>query len=92
METDLIDPFKSLTVEVALPDNPPILNQVVVTYPIPDSHKGRTRLFYRHPMLVQSPILQPGRIAAKVIHESGEIILGAPWVVLNPAAIPQKTN
>jgi hypothetical protein len=93
METDITDPFQTLAVEVTLPEIPPAHNQVLVTYPIPSIYEGRSRLFYRHPMLVLGPTLRPGRIAAKVIHESGEIIVGAPWIVMNPAAVaPPKVN
>ena len=91
METEVTDPFRSLTVEVKLPDIPPIRNQVLVTFPIPPStHEGRTRLFYRHPLLVQAPTLRPGRIEAKVIHDSGEIAVGAPWITTTP--VLQKPN
>ncbi len=87
METDLTDPFKSLAVEVTLPGSPPVRNQVFVTFPVPlAAHEGRSRLFYRHPLLIQRPMLRPGRIEAKVIHESGEIIVGAPWIALPPTS------
>jgi hypothetical protein len=83
METDLSDSFKSLAVEVTLPGNAPVRQPVPITFPIPTAqHEGRARLFYRHPMLIQAPTLRQGRIIVKVIHESGEIIVGAPWIGL----------
>jgi hypothetical protein len=92
METELSDPFRSLAVEVVLPGNVPVRNQVPVTYPIPSGliREGTTRLFYRHPMLVPSPILRPGRIEAKAVHDSGEITVGAPWII--PVQSPPTTN
>ncbi len=91
METDLSDPFRSLAVEVTLPESDAVRHVVGVTYPIPSTaHEGRTRLFYRHPLLIQAPVLRPGRIDAKVIHEGGEIVVGAPWIVT--LATPPKVN
>jgi hypothetical protein len=88
MDTSLDDPFRSLAVEVTLPGSPAVQNTVPVVFPIPPAmiQADRTRLYYRHPMLIQAPTLRPGRISAKVIHENGEIIVGAPWIVLTPAA------
>lgn len=82
LETDLSDPFRNLQVEVKLPGNDPIRVPVLITYPAPPStiQQGRTRLFYRHPLLIPQPMLRLGRIEAKAIHESGEIEIGAPWI------------
>lgn len=91
METDVADPFRSLAVEITLPGNPPVRNQVLVTFPIPPAAvQERTRLFYRHPLLIQAPILRPGHIEAKVIHEGGEISVGSPWIT--PVPVMPKPN
>lgn len=91
-ETDLADPFRSLVVEVTLPGSQPVRNVVGLIPPevLQNVSRERTRAYYRHPLLVQSPVLRPGKIEAKLIHESGEIIVGAPWIVLNPPA-PQPS-
>jgi hypothetical protein len=82
METDAADAFRSLAVEVKLPESTPVRHQVFVTFPVPP-FEGR-KVFYRHPLLVQGPTLRPGRIEAKVIHEEGEILVGAPWIAPIP--------
>lgn len=91
MESDIADPFRSLAVEVTLPESKPVRNQVFVTIPLPPT-EGRTRLFSRHPLLIQAPVLRPGRIEAKIIHDTGEIIVGAPWIAVNPPTPPPKPN
>jgi hypothetical protein len=88
IETDVSDPFHSLAVEVVLPGSDAIRNQVVIFPPdftaaAAAATPGRTRLVYRHPLLVPGPTLRPGKIAAKVIHEKGEIAVTAPWITLN---------
>jgi len=91
METDLADPFKRLAVEVTLPKNQPVRNPVLVMFPLPlPPGQGPPRLFYRHPLLIQSPMLHAGPIEAKVIHESGEIIIGAPAITLLPTSPPTQ--
>jgi hypothetical protein len=93
-ETDISDPFRSLSVEVTLPATTPIRQSVPVQWPIPAiAEHGRTRIFVRWPLLIPAPLtLHPGRIEAKVIHENGEIEVGAPWILLNPAGPPSKAN
>jgi hypothetical protein len=90
METDMSEPFQTLAIEVTLPNSQPIRNVVGIMPPelARLAGPGRTRFFYRHPLLVQAPILKPGKIEAKVIHEKGEIVVGAPWIALNPATTP----
>ena len=87
METDIEDAFQSLSVEVTLPGNDPVRHGVPVIWPI-SGEEGR-RLFYKHPMLIQNPTLRRGRIEAKVIHESGEIVVGTPHIAVVSA---QKTS
>lgn len=85
-ETSLDDPFHSLIAEVTLPGNQPVRNMVALIPPevLKAVDRQRARAYYRHPLLVPAPILHPGQIEAKLIHESGEIIVGAPWIILNP--------
>jgi hypothetical protein len=90
-ETDVSDPFKSFAVEVTLPGNGPIRNDIplIPAEIIAAANPGKTRLIYRQPLLVPAPVLRPGRIMAKVIHERGDMIVTAPWIVQN---LPQKAN
>jgi hypothetical protein len=84
-ETDIAEPFRMLIAEVTLPGNAPVRNPVNLIPPqaLIGLSPDRSRAFYRHPLLVSGPLLHPGRIEAKLIHESGEITVGAPWIVLN---------
>jgi hypothetical protein len=79
--TDASDPFKSLAAQVTLPGSDPATQLIPILVPPPSE---RTKLFVRYPMLLSAPILRPGRILAKMIHENGEIPVSAPWIV--PAA------
>ena len=93
VETDLSDPFRSLQAEVTFPESAPITSTVPVTWPIPLSPVDRTKFSVRWPMLLQNLTLRPGKINAKLIHESGEIIVSAPWIVSNaPPAEQPKSN
>jgi hypothetical protein len=93
VETDLSEPFKSLVIEIKLPGSDPIRLPPLVIPPIGPAPSGRTRQLYRWPQLVQSALLRPGKIEAKIIHESGEIVIGGPWISLvTPSApIPAPT-
>jgi hypothetical protein len=88
-ESDLNDPFRSAFVEVTLPGNEPIRQQVPVAWPMQiPAPSERTKVFVKWPLLVGWPTLRPGRIEAKFIHEGGEIIVGAPWIVTS--AVPAE--
>jgi hypothetical protein len=90
-ETDISDPFQSFAVEVTLPGSEPIRTAVPIMPAaiVAAANPGKTRLSYRHPLLVPAPVLRPGQIKAKLIHEKGEIIVTAPWIVHNQT---QRTN
>lgn len=86
IETDLSNPFHSIQVEVTLPGAEPVRQPVLIPPPQfitaqANSQPERTRFYLRHPLLIQTPTLRAGRIEAKVIHEAGEIIVGAPWIL-----------
>ena len=83
-ETDLDDPFRSLDLEVTLPGSEPVRQSVPVAWPVQPETAGRSKIFVRWPLLISMPTLRPGRIDAKVIHDAGEIVIGAPWITLNP--------
>ncbi len=88
IETDVTEPFHSLTLEIKMPGSEPVRMPPVQIPPGPHI-EGRTRQFLRWPQLVQNVRLSPGKIEAKVIHESGEIPVAGPWIVL--AAPPPPT-
>lgn len=96
IETDLSEPFQSLSVQITLPGNDPIRQPVFVPPPQflaaqVQANPARSRWYTRHPVLIPAPVLRPGRIEAKVIHESGEIIVVTPWIV-NPTVAPSPTS
>jgi len=84
VETDIKDPFRSVTLQVALPESAPTRFQIPIMPPL-DVHPDRERLIVRWPLVVSPAILKPGKIEAKVIHETGEINAAAPWVLLASA-------
>ncbi|HVB90206.1 MAG TPA: hypothetical protein VND97_08410 [Beijerinckiaceae bacterium] len=87
VETDNDDPFMFLRLHVALPGESPVLMQIPTTpVHISPGVKEISKQFIRWPLLVQAPILRPGRIEAKVIHDKGEIVVGAPWITYTGAA------
>ncbi len=97
VETDIADPFHSLSVEVSLPELPPVRN-VVPVFPHQffiaqaQAQPERRWITVKHPMIIQGPSLRPGRIEAKVIHENGEIAITPQWITLNPSAQIAKAN
>lgn len=98
IQTDVSNPFKSLSVEVTLPQTPPVSGIVFVAPPellaaLIQAHPQRTVYTVKHPLLITAPALRPGRIEAKVIHEAGEIPVTAQWIRLNaPPIAAVQTN
>jgi hypothetical protein len=87
IETDVEDPFRSLTLEVSLPGSTP--NRLEVG-PLPTVSvlPGRRQWNIRWPFLIPLPVLRPGHIEAKVVHEKGELIASAPWISIATATPP----
>jgi hypothetical protein len=85
IETGIDEPFRSLLLEVKLPESEPVRLPVTLTATIPTA--GKTTTIYRWPLLVQAPTLRPGPIEVKVIHERGEISVAAPWIVMTSPPI-----
>lgn len=98
IETDVAEPFQSLSVEIVLPGMPPVSNIVflppaqIVTAQAKMFNPPRTKYTARHPLLIPTPTLRPGRIEAKVIHEAGEIALISQWITINPPASITQAN
>jgi hypothetical protein len=78
--TEIDDLFKMLQVQITLPGVPPTTQSIPIApfVPVP----GHTRWLLHWPLLVRQPVLRPGRIEAKVIHEKGEIVPPTPWISL----------
>jgi hypothetical protein len=89
IETDIANPFRTVKVEVTLPGNEPVSNFVAIQ-PTP-LLPGRTRSILRWPLLIPAPKLRTGRIEAKVIHESGEILASVPWII-SPQTVAAVTQ
>ncbi|MGJ4996219.1 hypothetical protein ACQR0Z_17455 [Bradyrhizobium sp. HKCCYLS3077] len=81
VSTKLEYPFKQLTLRVVLPGSSPADFEVPLSPP-PTVSSGRTTLIVKAPMLLQQPILRPGKIETKVITESEEIDAGGFWINL----------
>jgi hypothetical protein len=97
IETDISEPFHSLSVQITLPGNDPIRHHVLVPPPQfvaaqAQMNPTRSRWYTRHPVLIPAPVLRAGQIEAKVIHESGEIIVGSPWIVNPTASLAPMSN
>ena len=97
IETDIANPFRALQVQVTLPGNEPVLNHVPVQWPMPlVASSERKKIFVKWPLLIPAPMLRPGRIEAKAIHEDGELIAAAPWIVspqtVTASAVKIQTN
>lgn len=83
---------KSLAFEVTLPGQKPLRWPVHISPDIKIPEDRRTA-YVRQPCPVFSPQLIAGRIEAKVIHDRGEISVGAPWIVhMPPTSIPLETQ
>ena len=81
IETDPDDPFQKLELHVELPggDNRHLAINLQRLLP---SYADQKRWRIQMPLLFLRPILKPGFIEAKVIHERGEISPAAPAIVL----------
>jgi hypothetical protein len=90
VETDVDDLFERMTLEVTMPGQPSVKMDVPLAPPPPIP--GRTRWFLRWPFMIQQPVLRPGRIEAKVIHEKGEILTSGPWISLLQQAPPTQPS
>src|SRR5215469_533653 len=44
----------------------------------------------KYPLLFTTPILRPGPVEAKVMHERGEVYTAAPFIVLTPTPAPTE--
>ncbi len=83
IETAPDDPYQTLEVAVELPGGD--ARRMVIDIPgIAPTVSDQRRWSIKCPLLFARPILKPGYIEAKVIHDSGEIPTAAPAIVLAP--------
>jgi hypothetical protein len=89
MATGIEEQFKTLTVEVTLPETAPISQNIPLQPQDTDSpffqetkRLGAQRIIHRVPLFIPQPQLRPGKVLAKVIHEKGELLaIGSPFIV-----------
>jgi hypothetical protein len=71
IECDLAAPPRALSVEVRLPGEPVIQNNIPPI--VPPATPQRTKWVFRWPILIQQPTLRAGRIETKIVHDKGII-------------------
>jgi hypothetical protein len=79
VETETDDPFMELRVQVALPSGQ-MTHMVIPVNALAKSLSDEIRWNIRMPVLFNTPMLSPGVIIAKAIHERGEIVAVAPVI------------
>lgn len=81
-EAEVKRPFKSILLRVKFPEQE---NAYEMNVPIDfvsfNSEPRRTKIVYKQPFLIQSPILRPGRLEASVVDEDGIMDAGGIWIV-----------
>jgi hypothetical protein len=91
IETDPGDPYVRLEVNVTLPGGDQ-RHQSIITSRLIATPSDQRRWILRYPFLFTNPILRPGPIEAKVIHDQGEIIAAAPSIVMIPPLSPSTQH
>jgi hypothetical protein len=92
IETDPNDPFQTLVLQVKLPGGEP-KSMALPLHTFRDGVSDQVKWCLKYPLLYPTPVLRPGQIEAKVIHERGEIICSAaPFIVLRPPAGAPSTS
>lgn len=82
-ETEIENSFTSITLEITLPGSEAVKAPITIAQPV-IPHQDRTHIMYRLPLLLSAPILRPGRIEARIIHDRGEILANAIWITKAP--------
>ena len=81
VETDVTKPFRRLALQVSFPGEL-LRTQEMLTSPFPAVPPDRNRVTFRMPFLIPQPVLRPGPIETKVLHEDGELPAGKQWITL----------
>lgn len=87
ISTAVEDPFQSLVCEITLPGAEPFRFSAPTAYQANPEfiQQGARRIIHRIPVVMQQPVLRPGKTMGKVIHEKGEIEpIGLPFIVKAP--------
>lgn len=81
VETDVTKPFRRLALHVSFPGELARIQEMQGNplFPMPID---RSRVTFRMPFLIAQPVLRPGPIEAKVLHEDGELPAGVQWITL----------
>ncbi len=87
VETEPTDPIKELQLQAVLPSGQ-TAHTIIPVNTLINSLSDEIRWNIRVPLVFNSPILTPGAIIAKVIHERGEIVAIAP--VIRTASSPTE--
>jgi hypothetical protein len=91
IETSPEDPYQSLEIRVTLPGGD-TRNLHLPISRFKDGEADKIRWCLKYPLLFANPILRPGPIEAKVIHEKGGIKVAAPVVILTrPHSVPAQS-
>jgi hypothetical protein len=80
------DPYQRITLQVTLPGGDSRHFDVPLDRAVAGAADQR-RWTLKYPLLFTTPILRPGLVEAKVIHEKGEIVTAAPFIVLTPKPV-----
>jgi hypothetical protein len=90
------DPFKSLSIKITFPGQPPIQAELPVASASSTIFPDRKTALTRQPVLVQLPVLRTGRVETIVIHDKGEIDAGGIWITvaadLNAAQVAAQSG
>jgi hypothetical protein len=92
VETTPDDPYKTLELSVELPGGQQNLRQPIMVRTLRPSAGDQLRWSLKYPLLFSGPILRPGPIIAKVIHDKGEISAATPSIVLNVPPKPPTSS
>jgi hypothetical protein len=82
-ETPVEKPFRAFAIHVQFPGDPAakILDASQAIPKTAVHAPGRTTIVIRLPFLIPQPIVRPGPIEVKVVHEDGELFAGKQWVI-----------
>src|SRR5437588_7865501 len=79
-ETPIEKPFRSLNVLVQFPGEEAKVLNASALLPVPMQVSGRTAIKVRVPFLIPQPVLRPGPIEVKIVHEDGVLFAGKQWI------------
>jgi hypothetical protein len=82
IETPKDELFEKVTLRVELPGLPAADFELPVRVRKASMRDDQRKMItFRHPVMIQQPVLKPGRINVSVIHEDGTLDAGGIWIV-----------